>query len=134
MSIRPRANLEELQRLQKAKTTAGYDARPLGGGMIDFFKQSVAKRQTKLGKIADCWTGLIPAKLIEHCALESFSRGQLVVIVDSSPHLYELKQQLLSGLQKELLQACKSTGLRKIQLKAGRWYEGDRPENRRLQF
>ena len=51
------------------------------------------------------------------------SSGQLTVLVDSSPHLYELKQLLLAGLQKQLLVACKAAGLRKIHLKLGRWYD-----------
>ena len=71
-----------------------------------------------------CWEVLVPEKLAEHCALESLYRGQLTVIVDSSAHLYELKQLLLAGLQQQLLLACKSAGLRKINLRAGRWYLG----------
>ena len=100
--------------------------------MISFFKQAVEKRHTKLSQIAECWGRLVPETLIEHCALESFSRGSLVVLVDSSSHLYELKQLLLAGLQQQILLACKSTGLRKITLKAGRWYEGD--DRGRLKF
>jgi len=61
-------------------------------------------------------------------------RGTLMVLVDSSSHLYELKQLLLAGLDQQLLLACKSTGLRKISLKAGRWYDGDHPDDRRLKF
>jgi len=68
--------------------------------------------------------------MLNHCALESFTRGTLAVVVDSSPHLYEMKQLLLSGLQKQLLIACKSTGLKKINLKPGRWYQGDGSEQR----
>ena len=83
-----------------------------------------------IDKNAECWGRLIPDILTDHCALESFSRGTLVVVVDSSPHLYELKQLLLSGLQKQLLIACKSAGLRKITLKAGRWYTGDGADRR----
>ena len=76
--------------------------------MIDFFKRSVAKRQTKLVKVAECWSALVPQILSEHCALECFVRGTLAVMVDSSSHLYELKQLLLAGLEEQLLFACKS--------------------------
>jgi hypothetical protein len=76
---------------------------------------------------------LIPEALNDHCSLESFHRGNLTVIVDSSPHLYELKQLLLAGLQQQILLACKSTGLHKIALKPGRWYAGD-GEERKLSF
>jgi hypothetical protein len=90
--------------------------------MVEFFKQSVEKPHSKVGKIADCWCRLIPEMLSEHCALEGFNRGTLTVIVDSSSHLYELKQLLLAGLQQQLLLACKSAGLRKVSLRAGQWY------------
>jgi hypothetical protein len=65
---------------------------------------------------------------------ESLNRGTLTVLVDSSAHLYDLKQLLLAGLEKQLLLACKSAGLRKIALKPGRWYEGATPEDRKPSF
>jgi hypothetical protein len=112
-----------LARLYAFKTQPTEVANPLGPELIGFFKQSVAKRQTKLVKIAECWSVLVPETLNDHCALESLNRGTLTVLVDSSSHLYEIKQLLLAGLQDQLLLACKSTGLRKISLKPGRWYD-----------
>ena len=114
----------ELQRLTRVKHVDASAGEPLGPELVHFFKQSVEKPHGKLGKIADCWCRLIPETLSEHCALEGFTRGTLTVIVDSSSHLYELKQLLLAGLQQQLLLACKSAGLRKISLRAGRWYRG----------
>ena len=110
----------ELRRLARVKEVARAGAAPLGAEMINFFKQSVVKRQTKLGKIGECWAALVPETLSDHCILESFHRGSLTVLVDSASHLYELKQLLLAGLQQQLLLTCKSTGLRKISLKPGR--------------
>src|SRR5579862_4557397 len=98
---------------------------PLGQEMIDFFKQSVQKRQTKLTRIAESWSLLVPPLLSDHCALEGLTRGTLTVIVDSSSHLYELKQLLLAGLQDQLLLACRAAGLRNISLKPGRWYRSE---------
>ena len=114
----------ELQRLTRVKHIDARGGEPLGPELVQFFKQSVEKPHGKLGKIADCWIRLIPEMLNEHCALEGFTRGTLTVIVDSSSHLYELKQLLLAGLQQQMLLACKSAGLRKINLRAGRWYLG----------
>ncbi|HSV13157.1 MAG TPA: DciA family protein [Tepidisphaeraceae bacterium] len=119
--------LQRLQRVKQRDTTVGA---ALGPAMIAFFKQSVTKRQTKLEKIASCWGSLVPEMFNDHCALESWNKGTLTVIVDSSSHLYELKQLLLAGLQQQLLLACKSTGLRKIALKPGRWYDGGDEERR----
>jgi len=132
----PQPNYEflKLQRLQKVKQSSPKPAEKLGGEMVSFFKQCVAKRQTKLGKIAEAWGTLVPLSLSEHCSLESLSRGTLVVVVDSSSHLYELKQLLLAGIEQQLKLACKSAGLKKITLKPGRWYDGDNPAARKLSF
>ena len=72
--------------------------------------------------------------LNDHCALEGYSRGSLTVLVDSSSHLYELKQLLLAGLQQQLLIACKGAGLRKITLKPGRWYDAGDDGDRKPRF
>src|SRR5438045_9614425 len=114
----------ELRRLVAAKGAAHPMVGKLGADVVQFFKQSVDKRQRKFGKIAACWAQLVPEKLAEHCALESLHRGTLSVMVDSASHLYELKQMMLGGLEKQLKMACPSAGLRKIALKPGRWYEG----------
>ena len=123
----------ELRRLLRVKRQDEPQTPMLGPDMLAFFKQNVQKRQTKLGALADCWSKIVPQHLLEHCALESLHAGTLKVIVDSSPHLYELKQLLLAGLQQQLLIACKSTGLRKVTLKIGRWYDGE-GHDRRLRF
>lgn len=126
-------NEADLQRLHRVKQIKKPEMISLGPEMLSFFKTNVQKRQTKLTVIAECWARLIPESLLDHCALEGFSAGTLKVIVDSSPHLYELKQLLLSGLQKQLLIACKSAGLKKISLKSGRWYDGE-GNNKRIRF
>src|ERR1700742_4003482 len=108
-----------LSRLSRVKQTPQKSTPHLGAEAVAFFKQSVTKRQNKFASIGECWEKLIPQMLSEHTALESFTRGTLTVIVDSSSHLYELKQLLLAGLQQQLLMACKKDGLRKIVLRAG---------------
>jgi hypothetical protein len=134
MALKRDTTLETLKRLQKVKTISHARAAPLGEEMISFYKQAVIKRQGKLAKLAEVWGQLVPDNLSDHCALEAFSKGSLTVVVDSSSHLYELKQLLLSGLQQQLQLACKGAGLRKITLKAGRWYEGDEKNDRRVRF
>src|SRR5882757_7060480 len=132
-SMRPNYEFMKLQRLQKVKQSGPPPVDKLGGEMVSFFKQCVEKRQTKLVKIAGAWNTLVPEMLSDHCSLEGLSRGTLTVIVDSSSHLYELKQLLLAGLEQQLLLACKSAGLRKIALKPGRWYSGD-SDARKIRF
>jgi hypothetical protein len=115
----------ELSRLARVKQSQAPATQTLGDAMVSFFKQSVQKRQTRLGAISEAWQKLVPELLSQHCALESFHRGQLTVIVDTSAHLYDLKQLLLAGLEKQLLIACRSAGLKKISLKRGQWYVGE---------
>jgi Dna[CI] antecedent, DciA len=122
-----------LSRLTAVKQRKLPEAGKLGVEMITFFKQSVEKRQGKLAKIAECWGMLVPEMLNEHCSLEGLSRGVLTVLVDSSSHLYELKQLLLAGLEKQILLACKGAGLRKIMLRSGRWYSAS-AQGRKLRF
>jgi hypothetical protein len=123
----------ELRRLSNVKQSHHTSGQLIGPEMVQFFKHSVEKRQTKFGKVAEAWGALVPEMFNDHCALEGFSRGTLNVLVDSSSHLYELKQLLLAGLQQQILFACKSTGLRKINLRAGRWYESD-GDDRKVSF
>lgn len=124
----------ELRRLSRVKKFESPAAIALGPEMINFFQQSVQKRQTKLAKIGECFGRLVPETLTDHCSLESLSRGSLTVLVDSASHLYELKQLLLAGLQQQLLMACKSAGLRKIILKSGRWYDQAQDSSRKPRF
>jgi hypothetical protein len=84
--------------------------------------------------IAQRWQQLVPPLLAQHTALESYARGSLTVLVDSSSHLYDLKHRLLAGLEKQLLLACKTAGLRRITLKPGRWYAGANSADRKPLF
>ena len=134
-----RAEEASLKRLSRVKQRPAKMADALGPELIAFFKQSVQKRQTKLTKIAASWEQLVPAMLNEHCSLEGLTRGTLTVLVDSASHLNELKQLLLAGLQDQLLLACRTAGLRKIQLKRGKWYDdkgadAGEPQGRTLRF
>ena len=115
----------EISRLARVKRTDAPMTEAIGPELLAFYKHSVEKRQVKFGKIADCWTKLVPTILADHCSLESLSRGSLTVIVDSASHLYELKQLLLAGLQQQLFLAARSAGLRKISLKRGNWCNAD---------
>jgi hypothetical protein len=119
----------DLRRLQTAKTEVREPGRghpaALGPELLGYYKDVVQKRQTRLAAIAEKWVVLVPDALCDHCVLQSFTRGSLTVLVDSSSHLYELNQLLLGGLQEQLLLACRSTGLRKITLRAGQAENGD---------
>lgn len=125
---------QDLHLLRRYKQPQPPAASELGPELVSFYKQTVQKQHKKIGSVADAWEKLVPPTLSQHCALEGFHRGTLTVLVDSSSHLYELKQLLLAGLQKQLLVACQSTGLKKITLKQGRWYEGDTAADKKVKF
>jgi hypothetical protein len=126
--------LEQLRRASQFKKTPPLDIDTIGGPLVDFFKRSVEKRQRKMGTIAQCLMNLVPEPLLDHCCMETFSAGTLTILVDSSSHLYELKGLLLNGLEKQLINLCKSAGLRRVSLKRGQWYEGKTPAERRPRF
>lgn len=109
-------------RMSQVKTRRRKPDETLSPSVVQFYKTTI-QRTRKFAGIAEVWETLVPPDLNEHCCLESFRAGSLMVLVDSSPHLYRLKQLLLAGLQKQMLELCRAKGLRKINLKPGRWYE-----------
>ena len=127
-------DVETLERLCRVKQTAAPVATLVGPTMLGFFKRCIQKRHNELEKIAAHWQQLVPEMLNEHCALEGLSHGTLTVLVDSASHHYELRQLLLAGLQRQLLVACKSAGLRRIALRRGQWYEGGEAADRKPRF
>ena len=112
---------DDLARLDAAKRRGGEVGRPLGEAIAELFHREVERRQTKLPAVAEAWGALVPERLQDHACLESLHRGRLTVVVDSAPHLYELRQLLLCGLEKQLLKALRPAGVRRLALKRGRW-------------
>lgn len=112
-----------LRRLAKHKTVTHKAPPAIGGDMLAFFKQGVQRRQPKLEGLARAWQTLVPELFQSHTCLDAYSKGTLTVLVDSASHLFELRQLLLSGLEKQMVIACKTAGLRKISLKRGQWYD-----------
>jgi hypothetical protein len=120
-----RADAEAFGRLAQYKRPQHASPPLIGADLVDFYKEHVERRQNRFGKLADIWATFIPSTLLPHTCLESFHAGTLKVLVDSSSHLFELKTVFLAGLEKQILLAGRSAGLRKITTRLGRWYEGD---------
>lgn len=120
--LSPREQLEtaELRRLQHWKGPRPSNAHVLGEDALELFNDQIKKRHAKFGKLAEAWDALVPSIFQPHTYLATFARGTLCVNVDSSSHLYELKQLMLSGLEDQLLLACRSAGLKKVTLKRGK--------------
>lgn len=123
----------EFVRMARVKTVTRRQVPALGDSLVQFYKGTV-QRTRKFAGIGQVWETLVPPDVNEHCCLDAFRAGTLTVLVDSSPQLYRLKQLLLGGLQKQMLELCRAQGLKKITLKPGRWYEGDDPNNGKLNF
>ena len=128
MPPRPDHEFIAFQRMARHKQTRAPQTQPVGEALVSFFKQNIEKKHTKVGKLTEAWIRLIPPTLCDHCTLDGMHRGTLTVLVDSSSHLYELKQLLLAGLEQQLVLVCKSAGLRKVTLRAGR--PADVPDER----
>ena len=126
---------EEAQfiRMAKAKARTPRPAEKLGTSLVGFYKANV-ERTRKFAGIGQAWETLVPPEMLEHCCLQSYRGGILTVLVDSSPHLYRLKQLLLAGLDKQMREVCRTEGLKKITIRPGRWYAGDDPRERRIVF
>ena len=114
-----RTETAELKRLTRWKGARPYTPHVLGEDAIKLFNGTIKRRHAKFGKLSEAWERLVPELFQQHTYLASFVRGTLVVHCDSSPHLYELKQLLLAGLQDQLLITCRGDGLKKITLKRG---------------
>lgn len=117
---RERESDAQLRRLFKWKSAKPYTPHVLGEDAIELFNTQIKKRHAKFGKLSEAWGTLVPAMFQEHTMLATFVRGVLTVHVDSSPHLYELKQLMLAGLEDQLLLACRGEGLKKLTLKRGK--------------
>ncbi len=130
------AHLEEearFIRMARAKARAFQPAQNLGASLVGFYKANV-ERTRKFAGIGQAWESLVPSEMLEHCCLQSYRTGNLTILVDSSPHLYRLKQLLLAGLDRQMRETCRALGLKKITIRPGRWYEGDNPQERKLTF
>ena len=123
----------ELRRLTRAKLIHRHSVPSISSEIVNVYRQSV-KRIKKLGGIGEVWVAIVPPHLVEHCSLEGFVRGSLTVVVDSSPHLYQLNQLLLAGLRNQLITACRACGLKKITLKAGSGDSRQTQADRRMDF
>lgn len=132
----PRERLEReaaFVRLSRAKSCPAEHTPQIGESLVQFYKGAI-QRTRKFAGIAHVWETLVSPELLQHTCLESFRGGTLVILVDSSAHLYRLKQLLLQDLQKQMLALCRAQGLRKIALRPGRWYEGENETDGRVWF
>jgi len=103
----------------------------LGQTVSLFVKHNLARRVRQLGKLAEIWDEVVPERIREHTALESFNRGVLTVLVDSAAHRFQLQTLLAGGLKREI-QARFSFALDRIKLKPGQFsaleFSGSRPQ------
>jgi len=89
-------------------------------------KRKLAKRVRQVSKLAAIWDQVVPEEIGEHTALESFQKGVLTVIVDSSAHRFQLQMLLTGGLMREI-QARFPAALNKIKLAPGQFSSVELP-------
>jgi hypothetical protein len=92
------------------------EASLIGEVVTEYITRNVGPRQSYFSAVAGVWEELIPAELQAHCSLKDFSRGRLVVKVDSPVYLYELQLR-----RKELLREIR----RRLRGAERRWVGGE---------
>ena len=96
----------------------------LAAPMAILMKHKLGKKVRQLSKLAGVWDDVLPGTIRNHTALESFQRGVLTVLVDSSSHRYQLQTLLAAGLLKEI-QTRFAGPLNKIRLVPGQFSSVD---------
>lgn len=110
---------ELLRRQVRWKSTPAYTPPLLGEQAVELFNKQIKRRHERFGAIGSAWTTLVPAYFQDHTFMASFTKGVLTIHVDSSAHLYELRNLMLAGLEQQLKLAAAGAGLRQIKLKRG---------------
>ncbi len=106
-STRQLRNPDKISIKQLAKSNRNSAAH-LGDVVRKIMDERISPRQAKFGSIAEIWSQLLPPELEQHCRLAEIASGQLKVVVDSPPHLRELRlctSELLTELQRQCPQA-----------------------------
>ena len=104
----------QLQRTMKWRAKRHMDgAVTLGECARELMENRISPQQAKFGLVADVWSQLLPTELGLHCKIADISHGQLKVLVDSPPYMYEL-QLCSSELVGELQQQCPRAHIKKI--------------------
>jgi hypothetical protein len=96
-------------------------------------EKTLKKRVRQLSSLAEVWDEVIPESIRDHTALESFRSGVLTVIVDSTPHRFQLKILLAAGLLKEIRDRT-SAPLDTVRLNPGQFSSVDLAGDRRYEF
>lgn len=102
----------------------GDRAVPLSQPLTMLMKHTLAKRVRQLSRLAAIWDEVLPDPIRRHTALESFHRGVLTVIVDSSAHRFQLQTLLAGGLEREI-RARFPGALSKVRLVPGQFLAVD---------
>ena len=106
---------------------------PLGQPLALMMKHVLGKRVRQLGKLGKIWDCVIPDRIRDHTALESFNRGVLTVMVDSASHRFQLQKLLTGGLMKEIRTRFAGP-LDKIRVIPGQFYSVDLTGSNRYEF
>ncbi len=90
----------------------------LGNAARQLFESQISPRHDRFESIEELWSRLLPVELHRHCKITDISGGQLKVLVDSSPYLYELRL-CSSEILAELKQRCPQARIQKIRFTIG---------------
>jgi len=90
----------------------------LGDIVEDYIDNQVSPQQARFELITRQWDQMLPVELRRHCKIVDICGGQMEVLVDSPPHMHELRlcsPELLAEMQ----QRCPKARIKKIKLAVG---------------
>ncbi len=85
-----------------------------------FLRQSGLGSKLRPFEVYDCWKQVVGAKLAQRARPVKFTRGELVVQVDSAPHLHELQNFTGEQYRARLNQRLGAEKVRTLVFKAKR--------------
>lgn len=110
-------NADEMGTRRPIKTNPHLTIR-LSEVLGQLMDEQVSPRYARLGSVIQTWGQLLPTELARHCRPVDISGGQLKVLVDSPPYMYELRlcgSQLLAELKRQ----CPRSRIKEIKFVIG---------------
>jgi len=90
----------------------------LGDVLAVLMESKIAPEQEQFSSVYEIWQQLLPPELCKHCRIDSISKGQLKVLVDSPSYMYQLQlcqTDILAGLRSQ----CPQFRITRLKFAAG---------------
>lgn len=109
--------ISEIERLRSWRAPKHCDTLEIE---IVAWRKLVTKRFKQSNRCIVLWEKYVEPKLVVETMLDTFVRGVLRVLVQSSPALYEVDRTLRSGIEQRMIKESHGA-LRRVKLTLSRW-------------